>query len=80
MISRIVVILFLTVSATSIVSAQSQPKQLNREEEQKKKEELRKKIKEHLDGARSYQLFLYAPEVWLLSCRLHPHTHLTLWR
>ncbi len=51
MISRIAVILFLTVSAISIVSAQSQPKQLTKEEEQKKQEELRKKIKEALDGA-----------------------------
>src|SRR4030095_16732076 len=51
MISRIAVILFLTFSATAIVSAQSQPKQLTKEEEQKKREELRKKIKETLDGA-----------------------------
>ena len=51
MIPRIAVILFLAVSVTAIVSAQSQPKQLTREEEQKKQEELRKKIKETLDGA-----------------------------
>jgi hypothetical protein len=51
MIPRLAVILFLTVSAISIVSAQSQPKQLTKEEEQKKREELRKKIKETLDGA-----------------------------
>src|SRR4030095_13372291 len=51
MISRIAVILFLTFSATAIVSAQSQPKQLTKEEEKKKREELRKKIKETLDGA-----------------------------
>src|SRR5262245_3965513 len=51
MISRIAVILFLTVSAISIVSAQSQPKQLTKEEERKKQEELRKKVKEALDGA-----------------------------
>jgi hypothetical protein len=51
MISRIAIILFLTVSATAIVSAQSQPKQLTKEEEQKKQEEFRKKIKETLDAA-----------------------------
>src|SRR5215510_6453411 len=51
MISRITVILFLTISAISIVSAQSQPKQLTKEEERKKQEELRKKVKEALDGA-----------------------------
>src|SRR5262245_42789567 len=51
MISRIAVILFLAVSFTTIVSAQSQPKQLTKEEEQKKQEELRKKVKEALDGA-----------------------------
>src|SRR5262245_21651935 len=51
MISRIAVILFLAASFTAIVSAQSQPKQLTKEEEQKKQEELRKKIKETLDGA-----------------------------
>src|SRR5215510_5197781 len=51
MISRIAVILFLTVSATAIVPAQSPPKQLTKEEEQKKQEELRKKIKEALDAA-----------------------------
>src|SRR5262245_48031788 len=50
MISRIAVILFLTVLATAIVSAQSQLKQLTREEEQKKQEELRKKIKEAQDA------------------------------
>jgi hypothetical protein len=53
MISRIAVILFLTVSATAIVSAQSPPKQLTKEEEQKKQEELRKKIKETLGAAAS---------------------------
>jgi len=51
MISRIAVILFLTVSAIAIVSAQSPPKQLTKEEEQKKKEELRKKVKETLEAA-----------------------------
>ena len=51
MISRIAVILFLIVSATAIVTAQSQPKQLTKEEEQKKQEELRKKVKETLNGA-----------------------------
>jgi hypothetical protein len=51
MISRIAVILFLTVSAAAIVSAQSPPKQLTKEEEQKKKEELRKKVKETLEAA-----------------------------
>jgi hypothetical protein len=51
MISRIAVILFLTFSLTAIVPAQSEPKQLTKEEEQKKREELRKKIKETLDGA-----------------------------
>ena len=51
MISRIAVILFLTVSAIAIVSAQSPPKQLTKEEEQKKKEELRKKVKETLAAA-----------------------------
>jgi hypothetical protein len=51
MISRIAVILLLTVSFTAIVSAQSQPKQLTKEDEQKKQEDLRKKIKETLDGA-----------------------------
>lgn len=51
MISRIAVILFLTVSANAIVSAQSPPKQLTKEEEQKKKEELRKKVKETLEAA-----------------------------
>src|SRR5262245_11093922 len=53
MISRIAVILFLAASFTAIVSAQSQPKQLTKEEEQKKQEELRKKIKETLDAALS---------------------------
>jgi hypothetical protein len=51
MISRIAVILFLTVSATAIVSAQSLPKQLNKEEERKKQEELRKNVKEALGAA-----------------------------
>jgi hypothetical protein len=60
MISRIAVILFMTVSTTAIVSAQSQPKQLTKEEEQKKQEELRKKVKEALDGAVS--------DVALLKC------------
>src|SRR5215813_8979716 len=62
MISRIAVILILTVSAVSIVSAQSQPKQLTKEEEQKKKEEIRKKIKETLDAAVSEVAFLKTPE------------------
>ena len=53
MIPRLAVILFLTVSAISIVSGQSQPKQLTKEEERKKQEELRKKVKEALDGALS---------------------------
>jgi predicted Holliday junction resolvase-like endonuclease len=47
--------LFLTVSATAIVSAQSPPKQLTKEEEQKKKEELRKKVNETLEAAVSDQ-------------------------
>src|SRR5215510_8873590 len=51
MISRIAVILFLSCSLTAAVLAQSEPKQLTKEEEQKKREELRKKIKETLDGA-----------------------------
>jgi hypothetical protein len=51
MISRIAVILFLTVSAAAIVSAQSQPKQLTKEEEQKKQEKPRKKIKDALGAA-----------------------------
>jgi len=53
MISRIAVILFLAASFTAIVSAQSQPKQLTKEEEQKKQEEFRKKIKETLDATAS---------------------------
>ena len=51
MISRIAVILFLTVSTIAIVSAQSPPKQLTKEQEQKKQEELRKKVKETLGAA-----------------------------
>src|SRR5215475_7930116 len=51
MIFRIVVLLFLTVSSAIIVSAQLQPSQLTRKEEQKKREELRKKVKETLEGA-----------------------------
>jgi hypothetical protein len=51
MISRIVVIMFLSCSLTAAVLAQSEPKQLTKEEERKKREELRKKIKETLDGA-----------------------------
>ena len=50
MISRIAVILFLSCSLTAAVLAQSEPKQLTNEE-QKKQKELRKKIKETLDGA-----------------------------
>jgi hypothetical protein len=41
----------MTFSSVAIVSAQSQPKQLTKEEEQKKQKELQKKIKEALDGA-----------------------------
>jgi len=62
MISRIAVILFLTVSAIAVVSAQSPPKQLTREEEQKKQEELRKKIKETLGAAVSDVALLRRPE------------------
>src|SRR5215813_6550767 len=58
MIFRIAVILFLAVSLIAIASAQSQPKQLTKEEEQKKQEELRKKIKETLEGAVSEISFL----------------------
>ena len=75
MISRITVILFLTFSSVAIVSAQSQPKQLTKEEEQKKQEELQKKIKEALDGAVSdvallknleNRTFFQARTAWLL--------------
>jgi len=62
MISRIALILFLTFSAVAMASAQSQPKQLTKEEEQKKQEELRKKIKETLNGAVSDVALLKTPE------------------
>jgi hypothetical protein len=50
-ISRIIVIPLLAVSGAAVVSAQSQLSQFTKEEEQKKQEELRKKVKEALDGA-----------------------------
>ena len=62
MISRIAVILFFAVSAVAVVPAQSQPKQLTKEEQQKKQEELRKKIRETLDAAVSDVALLRTPE------------------
>jgi hypothetical protein len=62
MISRIAVMLFLTISTSLIVFSQTQPKPLTKEEEQKKQEELRKKIKEALDAAISDLGLLRMPE------------------
>src|SRR5262245_6246990 len=62
MISRIAVILFITISTSLIVFSQTQPKPLTKEEEQKKQEELRKKIKEALDAAISDVGSLRIPE------------------
>jgi hypothetical protein len=62
MISRIAVILFLTISTSLIVFSQTQPKPLTIEEEQKKQEELRKKTKYALDAAISDVGSLRIPE------------------
>src|SRR5262245_35517049 len=53
MIFRIAVILFLALSGATIVSAQSQPSQLTREDKRKKRAELRKKSTETREGSLS---------------------------
>jgi hypothetical protein len=62
MISRIAVILFLTISTSLIVFSQTQPKPLTIEEERKRQEELRKKVKEAIDATLSDVGSLRMPE------------------
>src|SRR5215510_8959181 len=78
MILRTAVSLFLAVSFIAIVSGQSPPSKLTREEEQKKQIELQKRIKETLEGAVSDVALLKRPENKLffqvrIACLLWPY-------
>ncbi|MCI0663288.1 MAG: hypothetical protein L0220_19660 [Acidobacteria bacterium] len=78
MISRMAVFLLLAVSFIAIVSAQSPQKNLTGEEEKKKQAELRKKIKETLEGAVSDVALLKRPENKIfyqvrIACLLWPY-------